>query len=273
MAEKICGICNKKLDFRTEKSKCADGFVCKECLYTAKKDPSFPDFEMRYITYTMIKRSYQVGEEIEAELRAAKEEEDRRRREQLEVIAHFKPTDDFIQAQFDDRSRQMIASECLKSSRMAQDYKLFSYDQIVGYEIIESYGTRTEDVVDRAIMGGLLAGGAGAVVGAATGKSEGVCEYLGVQVTLKDYEKPCIFVPFIKDAVSISGFIYKTNSTAARQMASKIALILQRREEESREGVANPGIADEIIRLKELFDAGILTQEEFEAAKRKAVGL
>lgn len=273
MADKVCGICGKRLDFRTAKAKCVDGFVCKDCLNTADKSASLPDLGLNYLTLAIVEKAYLAGKEVEAEEHALVAAENMKREEHIAVIRQFQPTDNYAQAQFDDRTRRMIATERLRISPSALDYQIFSYDQIVGWEIVEAYGTVTEDGIDRAIVGGLLAGEAGAIVGAVTRKSINACTYLGIKITVRDYVKPCILVPFIVTATDIRGPLYSAASVTARQLTGKLELIVRKREEDSRESVVNPGIVDEILRLKELLDAGVLTQEEFEAAKRKAVGL
>lgn len=273
MAEKVCNICGKKLNLRTGKAKCVDGFICNDCLGTARKSSSLPDLGTNYLTLALVEKAYLDGKEVEAEEQALIDAENKKREEHIALIRQFEPTDDFVQVRFDDRTSRMIATECFKVSPSALDYQMFSYDQIVGCEVVENFGTVTEEGIDRAIVGGLLAGEAGAIVGAVTRGSTNACTYLGVNITLKDYVKPCILVPYITFATDIRGPVYLASSTTARQLTAKIELILQKREEDSQGNATNPGIVDEILRLKELLDEGILTQEEFEAAKRKAVGL
>lgn len=54
-----------------------------------------------------------------------------------------------------------------------------------------------------------------------------------------------------------------------------ISELLMKRQEETKVSSANAnhGSTDELKKLKELFDAGIITQEEFDAKKKQLLGL
>ena len=51
--------------------------------------------------------------------------------------------------------------------------------------------------IGRAAVGGILFGGAGAIVGASTRKQKEVCDSLQVKVTVKGYKDPAFFIKLI----------------------------------------------------------------------------
>ena len=114
------------------------------------------------------------------------------------VIKDFKVTLDICpSAKFNDDTRQMILADHIfvyvtsdPQNKRPENYTLFSYDQIVSFELLENGESVASGGIGRAALGGMLFGGVGAIVGASTRSYKSVCEELKVKVTVKDYKEP-----------------------------------------------------------------------------------
>lgn len=152
-----------------------------------------------------------------------------------------------------------------------------SYTDIIDYELIENEETITKGGLGRAVVGGILCGGVGAVVGGVTGgkKSKAICSSLRLRITVRDMNNPAVFVDFIKVNTKKSSFVYKEMSNQAQQCVATLQLICDQLEAEQSAAAAPSGLstAEEIKQFKDLLDQGIITQEEFEGKKKQLLGL
>lgn len=138
--------------------------------------------------------------------------------------------------------------------------------------------------IGRAIVGGALFGDVGAIVGAQTRKSQNVVDSLYIRLTLKSSGMKKI--TFINSSTDRNGFIYKTERKSADEVLSELDLILAENQSAAIRETAQPQpvsvsvqqpqseqsptlIADELLKLKQLLDMGVLTQEEFDQQKQK----
>ncbi len=153
----------------------------------------------------------------------------------------------------------LIRYETIKSVEVEQEVKL----------ITESKGeTKKKGVVKRSIVGGVLFGPAGAIIGGATAKEKTNVQAQTRQeiirtlvVTRDDPYKPVL--RFSYDA----NLEKKLRDILAQNQAKEIPTV-QATYIEQKNDVPNL-IADELIKLKQLMDQGILSQEEFDQQKEK----
>lgn len=157
---------------------------------------------------------------------------------------------------------------------------LYSFDDIVDFELIEDGTSITKGGLGRAAVGGLLFGGVGAVVGGVTGgkKAQQKCTSLIVKITVNNIAAPTEYIKLITSPVDKNGFIYKTAFQNAQDIVSILQLICSQREtEKTVDTLASPVLkessADEIRKFKALMEEGIITEEEFNAKKRQLLGL
>ena len=131
----------------------------------------------------------------------------------------------------------------------------------------------------RAVLGGILFGGVGAIVGGITGagRIKQVCRSMKLSVSLKNAHVNVAYIHFISTEVKTGGFIYRTAQDCSQRCSSLLETILD--ENRSMELTAEYNstqvysTADEILKFKALLDQGILTQEEFQAKKKELLGL
>lgn len=190
----------------------------------------------------------------------------------LDELGNFTPTKKIgTQVEFDDDKQQwLILSPFLGKRNKSTVYK---YSDILDFELLEDGESVSQGGLGRALVGGALFGGAGAIVGGVTGKkkSKGFCTSLRIKITLKDIDNPVEYIDFITTKTKKDGFLYKDFYNQAQECLSVFQLICDQ-QEGSDSSVPVGSNADEIRKFKELFDEGIITQEEFNAKKKELLG-
>ena len=265
MAKKICLICGKEMGKMTGKVQCQDGWICSKCFMETGMAKNSADTKALLAVQNM---------SIE-EIAGAQET----RPEALEIINSFDPTYDAAPfAKFNDDKRQMILSSKIHKSYKSSNYILFDYDQLVDFELLEDGTSVASGGVGRAIAGGILFGGVGAVVGSVTGKRTEKCQELKVKMTVKDYKDPVFYIDLISFPAEVKkdSSEYATLMKQAQAVVSKLQLIA---ESESNNAPSSNGtqsktdVTEELRKFKGLLDNGIITQEEFDAKKKELLGL
>lgn len=186
------------------------------------------------------------------------------------------------------------AKKILVANLKTDDKRTIPFENVVECSILENGATVQSGGVGRAIVGGALAGGVGAIVGATTRGSHAMLSSLSVRIVTKDISNALCEIPIIKsetkrdsdeakEAISFSQQIYatiisiidskpKANSadlTASTPTPTKPENLHQT---PSHNQLENSSI--EILKqLADLRDKGILTEAEFTAKKREILGL
>lgn len=160
----------------------------------------------------------------------------------------------------------------------AKNPRIHRFDEILGYELLEDGDSITKGGLGRAVAGGLLFGGVGAVVGGVTGKkkTKNTCTSLRVKITLNDITMSTEYINLIASETKKNGILYKTCEAQAQEIVSILQVICEScKAPQGIEYKVEPTLsaADEIMKFKQLLDAGVITQEEFEAQKKQLLGL
>lgn len=178
-----------------------------------------------------------------------------------------------------DPSREEILMD---ATLLDKHYKVYNFADIISYTPIEEGHNQTKKHgITRAVVGGAIAGGAGAIVGAVTGgKNYDYIDKLGVVITFSNNEN--IRLMFLNSETKKGGFVangyYKQFHDVCGVLDATISKNTQRLQFEQQKKLTNPSssstsAADEIAKYKKLADDGIITQEEFEAKKKQLLGL
>lgn len=189
-----------------------------------------------------------------------------------ELFKNFNPTKKigtFIE--FDEEKRQWLIPDGFMGKK--KNPKIHSYDEIIDCELLEDGDSLTKGGLGRAVAGGILFGGVGAVVGGVTGgkKTKSIVNSLRIKITLNSMSDPVTYINLITTPTKTSSFVYKSIEEIAQQILSVFSVILQEKDAGT-ESQANSS-ADEIRKYKELLDDGIITQEEFDVKKKQLLGL
>lgn len=181
----------------------------------------------------------------------------------------------------------------LKTSRIDTRPKIYSYDDLLEFEITQDGGSiakgvtkgKTSGKTGRAIIGGVLFGPIGAIVGASgkkTSKSTTVtktvetCTSLQVHIRVADINQPEITFSFIHSEVPVTSSLYTNALYLARNLAATLAYIQSGKSIEVIEKQVeahSDSPSDELKNFFDLKEAGIITEEEFEAKKKQLLGL
>lgn len=163
---------------------------------------------------------------------------------------------------------------------MKPDNRVFRFDEIRSFELIQDDSSVMSGGVGAAVAGGLLLGGVGAIVGSNVGKRKGrkVVENLFLKINLKSLDFPCVIIPYIDKAVKVSSNEYKKAFSAAQETVSCLELIVDAVDQAASSEQANvmnqgSNVAEQIMQFKSLLDMGAISEEEFEMKKRELLGL
>lgn len=159
----------------------------------------------------------------------------------------------------------------------------FPYEALIDYQIVQDNGAETKGgaSVGRAIGGGLLFGTAGAIIGGVTGKKQQneVINQLEIQVTINhDGDLKTYNIEYIESptkAKNCKTQIHRANETLAAlsYIKSEGAQTARPNSDPIEQAPQKPDKYEELKKLKELMDDGIITEDEFEAKKKQILGL
>ncbi|MCX7570422.1 SHOCT domain-containing protein [Tumebacillus sp. DT12] len=169
-------------------------------------------------------------------------------------------------------------------------YNIIDYKDLMRAELVEDGVTitqtsRVEQIAGMAV-GGLLLGGAGAIVGglSAESTSSNRVKKIELKITVNDVQYPIYTVCFLDEITpeTKASQKYKDARAQAEHWNALIAVFIKRADQEAmatipvvdetaptEERSPSSSIADELRKLSELKKDGIITQEEFEQQKKK----
>ena len=153
-------------------------------------------------------------------------------------------------------------------------YDSISFTDINSYQIVCDKQVINNDMLKNTASGKYIAGGVGSLIGALSSLNNG--EYISnlqIKLNLNNFDKPCVYVNYITRNT-------KTNSEMAKDLIkmcdedlAKLEIITKKEENNiPQENNTNDPI-EEVKRLKELLDMGILFQEEFDKKKKELLNL
>lgn len=155
---------------------------------------------------------------------------------------------------------------------------LYNYEDLVDFELLENGTSVAKGGLGRAVVGGLLLGGVGAIVGGVTGskKSQNICNSMIIKVTVQDLSNPAINVQLIAGGIKTNSILYQQATNMAQEALSVFQVIcrdVEQRKQSQPVEVSQPSAANEILKYKQLLDMGAITLEEYEAKKKQLLGL
>ena len=139
---------------------------------------------------------------------------------------------------------------------------IYSFDEVAGYESDapdDLTVTETKGGIGRAVIGAAVAGPVGAIVGAATARTE----------THKGRSKENVSIRFVFSLgeSSLPTTVYPGGMTAFLK-SCKVS-----QEKPQAAAPAAPSAADELLKFKQLLDMGAITEAEYNAKKAQLLGL
>ncbi|MBP5782803.1 MAG: SHOCT domain-containing protein [Bacteroidales bacterium] len=165
--------------------------------------------------------------------------------------------------------------------------EIINYSDIIEVSYEENgnqlYTKSAGRTIGGAIVGGVLMGGAGAVVGGLSGGSKQNKEIknMDIKILLRNTSETTCILHF-KDsdrALKADSDLYETYAKNANQAKDILSIIIDKSKQASAP-IAQPittastsSVADELAKLAKLKADGILTEEEFQAQKSKLLGM
>lgn len=156
--------------------------------------------------------------------------------------------------------------------------KIIKFNSIIECQIIENSNVMDSGGIGRALVGGMIAGGTGAIVGATTRKSKNIVSNLSIRVVTNDIEDSLYNLVIIADSIDTNKILeadfYKQAINFANNVYATIQAIIKdnskniKAETNIQEHSSNNGL-EQLEKLAELKEKGILTDEEFTEAKQK----
>lgn len=158
---------------------------------------------------------------------------------------------------------------------------LFSFNEIVDYEFSEDGDVITKGGVGRAVAGGLLFGGVGAIVGGSTGEktSKTVIKSMQLRISLDNKYVHQILIEFVPGGTNCKSgsLVYKAYQQEVQHTISILDGMCHQAEQnitpEPSAPISSESNADEILKYKQLLDIGAITEEEFQTKKKQLLGL
>lgn len=165
------------------------------------------------------------------------------------------------------------------SSKKDMNPPIFRFDEILDYEFNEDGQTVTKGGLGRAVVGGALFGGVGAVVGGITGKkkSKTFITSMKIRISLKNKYHHQIVLDFNPTGSKLQSGSFAYNQYL-KEVESTLSLLDYMCAQancftENPQGISSFSAADEILKYKQLLDMGAITKEEFDAKKAQLLEL
>lgn len=240
MGKLFCSICHKELGAFAGKVKLSDGVICLNCLN---------DAGISVLSNNMTYNQQSINELINS------------RKSMVKSFLPTKTIGDYLQV---DENHSIF--------KVNKD--IFTYKNLLCYELLEDDQTITKGGLGSAVVGGLLFGGVGAIVGSVTGekKSKGICNSMKLRISLKNAHTDVVYINFIRSETKTNGFIYKSAQDSAQKCITALETINDINQTQLKQPVyvsQTFSFADEIAKFKNLLDQNIITQEQFEIKKNE----
>ena len=176
----------------------------------------------------------------------------------------------------DENNKKLTIPQGLFRKKI-NEQKIYNYNDIVNFELIEDGNSISEGGVGRAIVGGALFGGIGAIVGGSTGhKHKQTCTNLKIKITLNNINNPVEYITFINTEIKKDSRLYKSYIKIAQEIISVLQIICETNKSINiSQQINSPSVSniDELKKYKELLDCGAITEEEFEKKKKEILNL
>jgi len=149
-------------------------------------------------------------------------------------------------------------------------------NKIIDCEVVEDKTTIMKGGIGRAIVGGVLAGGVGAIVGAGTRGSSDVVRNLAIRIITNDISNSLVMITLIAGKTKRDSVDYINCMASAQGIYSTIISILNSSKPDKQiitDSLGSTSISDQIRELAKLKEEGLLTEDEFNKKKKALLNL
>ena len=168
-----------------------------------------------------------------------------------------------------EETRQWAVSKGLFST--LENGAVYRYEDIVDFELLEDGTSVVKGGLGRAVAGGFMFGGVGAVVGGITGgkRAHQKCTSLRIKITVSQLAAPVVYISLISTETAKDSRAYRKAYQDAQEIISLLQVICSSVEKTQQAERSMFSSADELRKWKQLLDEGVITQEEFELKKKR----
>lgn len=289
--KKSCALCQKPLGLFDVKNSLANKeIICAECSGKIAKSLGFDDKNIVSQTLKLSMLSLGAAKQAIASQAKAKpslrernakgvqSNQSREYREKVAAVPVFVEdraiSSNGLSADFISKKVRLTIGTFKQSTQLLDFSEIISYSpHVEGHEVKKHHG------LTRAATGGLLFGGAGAIVGAVTGGKQ-FDQVTRVSITVRLSSGKAIEYNLLPTGKTKStSFEAKTANERLEDMSALLDRIIETNhtptpvapQPTTETSPASP--ADEIRKYKSLLDDGIITQEEFDAKKHSLLKL
>jgi hypothetical protein len=160
---------------------------------------------------------------------------------------------------------------------------LFSYKDLLASEIFEDGSTITStsrsSQAGGALIGALALGGVGAIIGGLSGKTTSTHKVrrVDLRITVNSTNTPLYDITFMDTEGPKDGIVYSVAMQQARHWHGLLSVLIRRADTEDASVKSSPSVAafsvsDEIRKLSQLRDEGLLSEEEYSQQKARLLG-
>jgi hypothetical protein len=152
------------------------------------------------------------------------------------------------------------------------------FEQIIECKITENSNVISGGGVGRAVAGGFIAGSVGAIVGSNTKKSSTMLNNFSIDIITNDINNSVVRLKMVDSPIDINtyGSIYRDIIRFANDVYALIQSVISNKEiiqskEDNKQDLDNfqDDEFQELEKLAELKEKGIITEQEFEESKNK----
>ena len=129
----------------------------------------------------------------------------------------------------DDVHKKWLIPEGFLISDIKSSTKIYDYSDILNFELLSNNTVVSSGGVGRALVGGVLFGGAGAIIGGLSGRKTRTKADLKIKITLNDISQPPIYIKLINYPMDVDGFTFRTQSKNAQEILSMLDVMTQNR--------------------------------------------
>jgi hypothetical protein len=99
--------------------------------------------------------------------------------------------------EFDDNQMKWLIPDGFWGGK--KNPKVYDYSDIVDFELLEDGESVSKGGLGRAVAGGVLFGGVGAIVGGVTGgkKNKAICNSMKIKITINNLNNPVVYINLI----------------------------------------------------------------------------
>ena len=184
-----------------------------------------------------------------------------------------------LELRVDDTKKQFALSfQPTNGSYPFYAYRLFDYSKLKSVQLEEDGQTVISSNAGKALAGGLLLGGMGAMMGASGSRTTSkIIRSSFINLIIDDIDCPRISIPVFESSVSPNSGLYKKRMQDFANFYDLLVYVMGQEspaeQTQTASNVSNNNPYEEIKQLKELLDMGAITQEEFDAKKKQLLGL